>query len=118
MLNACQHILRRLFCFPPNCSATISSTAGVRTKARAVGKVFAELLISEWSGSRVVSLAKLNHGMPDSLADRPECVFSILTKVKPRGAVFELWVGRTWAAVAICIMCNNVIDDEDIQHRD
>lgn len=115
MLNACQHILRRLFWFPPNRSAAISSTAGVRSQARAVGKVFVELLISEWSGSRILSLPELNHGMPDSFTDRPECVLSVLTKVKSRGAMFELWVRRAWA---ISILCNDIIDDEDIQVGD
>jgi len=56
--------------------------------------------------------------MPDSLADRPECVLPVLTKVKPRGAMFELWVRRTWAAVTISIMSNDITDDVDIQVGD
>ena len=56
--------------------------------------------------------------MPDGLADRPECVLSVLTKVKSRGAMFELWVRGTWAAVTISIMCNDIADDEDIQVGD
>ena len=56
--------------------------------------------------------------MPDSLADRPESVLSVLTKVKSRSAMVELWVRRTWAVMTIGIMSNDIIDDEDIQVRD
>jgi hypothetical protein len=52
--------------------------------------------------------------VPDYLADGLERVLSILTKVKSRNAVFELWVRRAWAVVAVRIMWNDIVDDENI----
>ena len=50
-----------------------------------------------------------SHSVPDSLADKVDCVLAILTKVESRRAVFDLWVRFT---LGVRIMRDDTADDQ------